>query len=93
MVLGLAAAASFFLVAASVAGIDEMANAKIPGLSAEAVQATTMNTEPGLEHLLLVGLSQGTLPGGFPNDDPRDDELDENYLETLHHSHALGSSS
>ncbi|CAN7516095.1 hypothetical protein LJR078_003712 [Arthrobacter sp. LjRoot78] len=81
---GLAAVAAFFLLAASVAGIDEMANAKIPGAATGIVQTATMNTEPGLEHVLLAGLSQGTLPGGFPNDDVRDDKYDEDYLETLH---------
>ncbi|KQR81078.1 hypothetical protein ASF98_16980 [Arthrobacter sp. Leaf337] len=80
---GLAAVAAFFLVAASAAGIDEMANAKIPGVATGIVQAWAMNTEPGLEHVLLAGLSQGSLPGGFPNDDVRDDEYDD-YLETLH---------
>ncbi|MET4587889.1 hypothetical protein ACVLB3_002525 [Pseudarthrobacter sp. PvP022] len=81
---GLAAVAAFLLVAASVAGIDEMANAKIPGVASETVQATALNTEPGLEHILLAGLNQGTLPGGFPNDDVRDDKYDDDYLETLH---------
>lgn len=61
-----------------------MANAKIPGPATGTVQATAMNTEPGLEHLLLAGLNQGALPGGFPNDDVRDDKYDEDYLETLH---------
>lgn len=83
-VRGLAAVAAFFLVAASVAGIDEMANAKIPGTATGTVQATAVNTEPGLEHVLLAGLNQGSLPGGFPNDDVRDDKYDEDYLETLH---------
>ena len=84
IVPGLAAVAAFLLVAAGVAGIDEMANAKIPGLATGTVQTTTMNTEPGLEHVLLAGLNQGTLPGGFPNDEPREEKYDENYLETLH---------
>jgi len=61
-----------------------MANAKIPGVATGIVQASAMNTEPGLEHVLLAGLSQGSLPGGFPNDDVRDDEYDDDYLETLH---------
>ncbi|MFF1384083.1 hypothetical protein ACFVWT_11020 [Arthrobacter sp. NPDC058288] len=81
---GLAAVAAFFLAAASVAGIDEMANAKIPGVATGTVQATAMNTETGLEHILLAGLNQGTLPGGYPNDDVRDEKYDEDYLETLH---------
>lgn len=84
MVPGLAVVAAFLLVAAGVAGVDEMANAKIPVLATGTVQAATMNTEPGLEHVLLAGLTQGTLPGGFPNDEPREDKYDENYLETLH---------
>ena len=80
----LAAVAAFLLVAAGVAGIDEMANAKIPGLANGTVQAATMNTVPGLELVLLDGLNQGALPGGFPNDEPREEKYDENYLETLH---------
>ncbi|MHA7290360.1 hypothetical protein ACX80V_12010 [Arthrobacter sp. MDT3-24] len=84
IVPGLAAVAAFLLIAAGVAGIDEMANAKIPGLATGTVQTTTMNTEPGLEHVLLAGLNHGTLPGGFPNDEPRDEKYEENYLETLH---------
>ena len=84
VVPGLAAVGAFLLVAAGVAGIDEMANAKIPGLATGTVQTTTMNTEPGLEYVLLAGLNHGTLPGGFPNDEPRDEKYDENYLETLH---------
>ncbi|KIS25973.1 hypothetical protein TV39_18230 [Arthrobacter sp. SPG23] len=81
---GLAAVAAFFLVAASVAGIDEMATAKVPGPAAGTVQATALNTEAGLEHVLLAGLGHGTLPGGFPNDELRDDKYDDDYLETLH---------
>ena len=84
MVPGLAAVAAFLLVAAGVAGVDEMANAKIPVLATGTVQTATMTTEPGLEHVLLAGLTQGTLPGGFPNDEPREDKYDEKYLETLH---------
>jgi hypothetical protein len=77
----LAAVAAFLLVAAGVAGIDEMANAKIPGPALASVQTTTVTNEPGLEHLLLAGLNRGGLPGGFPNDELREDKYDENYLE------------
>ncbi|ASN20116.1 hypothetical protein CGK93_10885 [Arthrobacter sp. YN] len=85
MVPGLAAVAAVLLVAAGVAGIDEMANAKMPVLAAGTVQAATMNTVPRLELVLLDGLNQGALPGGFPNDEPREEKYDENYLETLHY--------
>lgn len=84
IVPGLAALAAFLLVAAGVAGIDEMANAKIPGLATGTVQTTAANTEPGLEHLILAGLNKGTLPGGFPNDEARDEKYDEDISETLH---------
>ena len=41
IVPGLAAVAAFLMVAAGVAGIDEMANAKIPGLATGTLQTTT----------------------------------------------------
>lgn len=84
MVPGLAAVAAFLLVAAGVAGIDEIATAKIPGPATGTVQSATMNTVPGFELVLLDGLNHGALPGGFPNDEPREEKYDENYLETLH---------
>ncbi|MEC5193358.1 MULTISPECIES: hypothetical protein [unclassified Arthrobacter] len=84
MVPALAAAAGFLLVAPGVAGIDDMANTKMPALSTGTVQRTTMTTMPGLEHILLAGLNRGALPGGYPNDEPREERYDENYLETLH---------
>lgn len=37
-----------------------------------------------LEHVLLAGPNQGTLPGGFPDDEPREDE---NYLKHSTSSH------
>jgi hypothetical protein len=80
----LAAAAGFLLVAAGVAGIDEMANTKIPALTTGTVQTATLNSEQRLEHAILAGLNQGTLPGGFPNDEPRDGRYDENFSESLH---------
>lgn len=85
IVPALAAAAAFLMVGAGVAGIDEMANTKIPTVAAGAVQRATLHTEPGLEHLLLAGLNRGRQPGGFPDDEPREEKFDENYLETLHY--------
>lgn len=84
VVPGLAALAAAFLAAACAAGVDQMANVKIPSAAMVTIPAVTADGQPPLRHLILRGLAEGSLPGGLPYDEPREERYDENYQETLH---------
>lgn len=77
---GIAAVAVVFLGAAAASGIDEMANARI-GQPAPITAATAADGQPPLRHLVLLGLAESSLPGGFPYDELRDERYEETYQE------------
>lgn len=80
MVPGIAAVAVIFLGAAGASGIDEMANAKIEQ-PAPITAATAADGQPPLRHLVLLGLAEGSLPGGLPYDELWDEVDEESYQE------------
>lgn len=79
---GLAALAAVLLGAASVAGIDQMANTH-PLNPTKVAGPASSASQPSLHHQVLIGLAKGSLPGGYPYDELREEENDENYHETL----------
>jgi hypothetical protein len=83
MVPALAALAVFLLGAASVSGVDQMANSKAANAAAVTVPAAVADGRPPLRQLVMLGLADGSLPGGFPYDEPREEKYDENYQESL----------
>lgn len=85
MVPALAALAVFLLGAASVSGLDEMANSKAAsGASVTVtVPGTVADGKPPLRQMVMLGLADGSLPGGFPYDELREEKYDENYQESL----------
>lgn len=88
MVPALAALAVFLLGAASVSGVDQMANSKAANAAsvssvAATVPAVAPDGQPPLRRMVLLGLADGSLPGGFPYDEPREEKYDENYHESL----------
>lgn len=85
MVPALAALAVFLLGAASVSGVDQMANSKAANAASVAVTlpAVAPDGQPPLRQMVLLGLANGSLPGGFPYDEPREEKYDENYHESL----------
>jgi hypothetical protein len=84
IVPGIAALAVVLLGAAAASGVDQMANAKIRHPAPATTQAVAADGRPPLRHLVLLGLAEGSLPGGFPYDEPREERYDENYQEKLH---------
>lgn len=84
MVPALAALAVFLLGAASVSGLDQMANSKAAAnAAAVTVPAVVADGRPPLRQMVMLGLADGSLPGGFPYDEPREEKYDENYQESL----------
>jgi hypothetical protein len=83
MVPVLAALSVFLLGAAGVSGVDEMANNKAANGASATMPAAVRDGRPPLRHLVILGLADGSLPGGFPYDEPREEKYDENYQETL----------
>ncbi|UZX03325.1 hypothetical protein F8G81_12440 [Arthrobacter sp. CDRTa11] len=79
----LAALAVVLLGAAGAAGLDQMANSKTQNSALFAVQASA-DGQPSLHRLVMIGLAEGSLPGGFPSDEAREEKYDENFQETLH---------
>lgn len=84
IVPGIAALAVMLLGAAAASGVDQMANAKIRNPAPVTTQTVAADGQPPLRHLVLLGLAEGSLPGGFPYDEPREERYDENYQEKLH---------
>ena len=80
VVPGIAAVAVVLLGAAGASGIDEMANARI-GQTAPSSAAAATDGQPPLRHLVLLGLAEGSLPGGFPYDELRDEADEVSYQE------------
>lgn len=89
MVPALAALAVLLLGAASVSGVDQMANNKAAANAASVssvaatLPAVAPDGQPPLRQMVLLGLADGSLPGGFPYDEPREEKYDENYHESL----------
>jgi hypothetical protein len=79
----LAALAAVLMAAAGASGVDQMANTKVTNADSVIIQAVVADGQPSLRHLVIGGLAEGALPGGFPYDEPRDERDDENYQETL----------
>jgi hypothetical protein len=86
----LAALAVVLLGAASASGVDQMANPNVTNAASLTTSAPVTipdvpaDSRPPLRHLVMLGLADGSLPGGFPYDEPREEKYDENYLEALH---------
>jgi hypothetical protein len=80
MVPGIATMAIVLIGAAGAAGIDEMASARIEQPSPVTVAAAT-DGQPPLRHLVLLGLAEGSLPGGLPYDELREEKYEESYQE------------
>ena len=83
MVPALAALAAFLLGAASVSGVDQMANNKAANAAAVTALAVVADGQPTMRQMVMHGLAEGALPGGFPYDEPREEKYDENYQESL----------
>jgi hypothetical protein len=83
IVPGLAALAAVLLSAAGASGIDQMANAKINNPPPVTTQVVAADGRPPLRRLVLLGLAEGSLPGGFPYDEAREEKYEENIQETL----------
>ena len=83
VVRALAALAVVLLAAASAAGMDQMASTKGANTASAAILPVA-DSQPTLRHLVIRGLAEGGLPGGFPYDEAREERYDENYQETLH---------
>jgi hypothetical protein len=80
----LAALAAVLLTAAGAAGLDQMATIRMPYEAFVTIPTVTADGQPPIRHLILRGLADGSLPGGFPYDEAREEKYDENYQETLH---------
>jgi hypothetical protein len=80
MVPGIAATAIVLIGAAGASGIDEMANARIEQ-PAPVTVAVAADGQPPLRHLVLLGLAEGSLPGGLPYDELREEKYEESYQE------------
>lgn len=80
----LATLAVVLLGAASASGVDQMAIIKVTNPASITIPAVAADGQPPLHHLLLLGLAEGSLHGGFPYDEPREEKYDENYQEALH---------
>ena len=80
MVPGIAAVAVVLFGAAGASGMDEMANARI-GQPPPITAAAAADGQPPLRHLVLLGLAEGSLPGGLPYDELRDENYEESYQE------------
>lgn len=90
VVPGMAAMAIVLLGAAGASGIDEMASARIAP-PASGTAAAAADGQPPLRHLILLGLANGSLPGGLPYDELREEKYEENYQEAtvrLHSAHS-----
>jgi hypothetical protein len=85
MVPALAALAAFLLGAASVSGLDQMANSRAANAASVTVivPAAAADGKPPLRQMVMLGLADGSLPGGFPYDELREEKYDENYQESL----------
>lgn len=79
----LAALSAVLLAAAGASGVDQMANIKVTNTASVTVSAVAADGQPPLRHLVIRGLAEGALPGGFPYDEPREERDDENYQESL----------
>ncbi|MBT2598020.1 hypothetical protein [Arthrobacter sp. ISL-72] len=79
----LAALAVVLLAAAGASGLDQMANTRMTNTPAVTIPAVAPNSQSPLRHLVIRGLAEGSLPGGFPYDEPREERYDEDYQETL----------
>ena len=77
---GIAAVAVALFGAAGAAGIDEMANARI-GQPAPITATAAADGQPSLHQLVLLGLADGALPGGFPYDELKDEKYEEGHQE------------
>jgi hypothetical protein len=80
MVPRIAAVAVVVLGAAGATGIDEMASARIEQPAPVTVAAARAG-QPPLRHLVLLGLAEGSLPGGLPYDELREEKYEESYQE------------
>jgi hypothetical protein len=80
MVPGIATMAIVLIGAAGATGIDEMASARIEQ-PAPVTVAAAPDGQPPLRHLVLLGLAEGSLPGGLPYDELRDEKYEESYQE------------
>jgi hypothetical protein len=83
VVPALAALAVFLLGAAGVSGVDEMANNKAANAGPDSRAAAVPDYPQPLRHTIILGLADGSLPGGFPYDELREEKYDENYQESL----------
>jgi len=79
----LAALAVVLLAAAGASGLDQMASTKLTNTPAVTIPAVTPNSPSPLRHLVIRGLAEGSLPGGFPYDERREERYEEDYQETL----------
>jgi hypothetical protein len=79
IVPGLAALAIAFLGAAGASGVDEMATARIEQ-PASTVSVAANGQQPW-RHLILLGLAEGSLPGGLPYDELQEERHEEHYQE------------
>jgi hypothetical protein len=80
----LAALAVVLLGAASASGVDQMAKTNLTNAASVTIPDVPADGRPPLRQLVMLGLADGSLPGGFPYDELREEKYDENYPETLH---------
>jgi hypothetical protein len=83
VVPALAVLAVVLLAAAGASGLDQMANTKVTNTASATIPGVAADSQPTLRHLVIRGLAEGALPGGFPYDEAREEKYDENYQETL----------
>lgn len=81
---GMAALGVILLGTAAASGIDQMVNVKMVAAGPVTVSAAGADGPPPLRHIVLRGLAEGSLPGGFPQDEAREEKYDEKFAETLH---------
>lgn len=79
----MAALAALLMIAAAAAGLDEMANIRVPSPALVTIPVAAADAQPPVRHLILRSLAEGSLPGGFPYDEPREEKYDEDYQEAL----------
>ena len=82
-VRGVSILAVALLTASGAAGLDQMAIANTQNPT-QVVVLLASGGQQSLHHSVMLGLAEGSLPGGWPFDDAPEERTEEDLQETLH---------